>query len=392
MAAAQQGVFLSFVPVAACLFACYFDTVDAKTDYGVPGLAPKRFPKNAGPDGRAVRTNLNPLMGAQTRRTSDDRFGGAPRAPPVPSSTDPIERTHAAEAQARAQPAAASDPVPPVGSFTPKPRRSRFAAPVPQGSTQNAPVGAARRVLSQPGFPSRPMMPREASDPLHSNLAQPDPFSTGAAFGAAGIPGGRSRFAGRGQPKRQEGPRIHPNHGRSATRQDDMPRQSIGAIDNTDKSFIPGITSPTSDKAKAAAARVAARAPPDTESKPANEMVTLEGASHYEPALGEMLYHLRLHNTHQSQFTGLLIVTTSLPHGSKPEHSYWIRNRKRNIGEKAEQHDCVVKRLTITCKVHKLAPGQLATIYLHNKQRETGLSPAHTSVTADGKVRATTSL
>jgi len=378
--------------VLVCV-AAWFCAVDgAITDYGVPGLAPKRFPKNAGPDGRAVRTNLNPLMGAKARRTSDDRFGGATRAPEASlvGRSESAARAPSADAQSRGQPQAVPDPVQPAGKFAPKPRRSRFAAPVRQGSPPNTPVGAARRVLSQPGFPSRPMMPGQASDPLHSRLMQSDPFSSSGtnAFGNAqpGIPGKRSRFGARNHPK------IPEQHGRPAAREDTMPRQTIGAINNNDKSFIPEQTELNSDRARAAAARVAARTAPEPEFKSANEMVTLEGASHYEPALGEMLYHLRLHNTHRTQFTGLLIVTTSLPHGSKPQHSYWIRNRKRNPGERPEQHDCVVKRLTLTCKVHKLAPGQLATIYLHNKQRESGLSPAHTSVTADGKVRATTSM
>jgi len=225
--------------VLVCV-AAWFCAVDgAITDYGVPGLAPKRFPKNAGPDGRAVRTNLNPLMGAKARRTSDDRFGGATRAPEASlvGRSESAARAPSADAQSRGQPQAVPDPVQPAGKFAPKPRRSRFAAPVRQGSPPNTPVGAARRVLSQPGFPSRPMMPGQASDPLHSRLMQSDPFSSSGtnAFGNAqpGIPGKRSRFGARNHPK------IPEQHGRPAAREDTMPRQTIGAINNNDKSFIP---------------------------------------------------------------------------------------------------------------------------------------------------------
>ena len=143
--------------VLVCV-AAWFCAVDgAITDYGVPGLAPKRFPKNAGPDGRAVRTNLNPLMGAKARRTSDDRFGGATRAPEASlvGRSESAARAPSADAQvpdlpfttycynillqSRGQPQAVPDPVQPAGKFAPKPRRSRFAAPVRQGSPPNTP-------------------------------------------------------------------------------------------------------------------------------------------------------------------------------------------------------------------------------------------------------------
>lgn len=179
-------------------------------------------------------------------------------------------------------------------------------------------------------------------------------------------------------------------------KEDDGAKMTIGAINNRDGTYTPEF-----HKQNGVARDVHGSAysndhvnsrKKETQQVNVNDAVTMEGTAHYEPALTEMLYHLRLHNTHPVDFPGLLIVTTTLPQGSKPGHCYWIRNRKRNPGERAEQHDCFVKRLTVTCRVHKLAPGQLATVYLHNKQRETGLGPAHTSLTVDGKVRSTTSL
>lgn len=226
--------------------------------------------------------------------------------------------------------------------------------------------GQGRRILSGSTFPQRPTaLGREHT--LNADRDHEDTRSRFAAAAAGVKPGGeRLRY-----------------HGRAAAHEDTALKKTMGVIDNTDSRFIPDERSSTTRTH---------RQKQQESSRPVNEMITLEGASHYEPALGEMLYHLRLHNTHRIDYSGVLIVTTTLPHGSKPHHAYWIRNRRRNLGERPEQHDCYIKRLTVTCRVHKLAPGQLATVYLHNKQHESGLGPAHTSVTIDGQVVTTTSL
>lgn len=186
-------------------------------------------------------------------------------------------------------------------------------------------------------------------------------------------------------------------HGRAAINEDDRPKMTIGSIDNRDGSYTSEFYKENGvayarDVQGSAYPQEKIRQKMQENQRPVHEMVTMEASSYYESSMGEMLYHLRLHNTHRSDHTGLLIVTTTLPQGSKPGNCYWIRNRRREPGERTEQHDCFIKRFTVTCRVHKLVPGQLATIYLHNKQRETGLGPAHSSLTIDGKVRSTISL
>lgn len=224
---------------------------------------------------------------------------------------------------------------------------------------------------------------------MHSRFMQQGPFTPPSVSDFGMASGGPAKAAD-----------ARPAHvryrGRAPAQKDERPTMTIGTIDNINNKFssefqkkggvlrdVQGVPYPTEHRA---------RAKKEVHEKPVNDAIKMDGTSHYEPALGEMLYHLRLHNTHKTDFSGLLIVTTTLPHGSQPQHSYWIRNRRRKPGERPEQHDCVVKRLTVTCRVHKLAPGQLGTIYVHNKQRESGLGPAHSSLAVDGKVRSTTSL
>jgi len=121
--------------------------------------------------------------------------------------------------------------------------------------------------------------------------------------------------------------------------------------------------------------------PPD---KTPEESVELEGDTHYEATTQERLYHYRVHNTGKDGTVDMVTFSATLPDGSKPHHMYWIRNQ-RGV-QRPEHHDCYVKRLTLTCNIHKLISGQLATVYVHAKQRPSGHGPMHATLTVGSKV------
>ena len=108
----------------------------------------------------------------------------------------------------------------------------------------------------------------------------------------------------------------------------------------------------------------------------------LEGDSHYEATVQERLYHYRIHNTGKEKPVDMVTFTATLPEGSKPHHMYWIRNQ-RGV-QRPEHHECYIKRLTVTCNVHQLASGQLATVYLHAKQRPSGHGPMVATISVGG--------
>jgi len=111
--------------------------------------------------------------------------------------------------------------------------------------------------------------------------------------------------------------------------------------------------------------------------------VMLEGDSHYEATVQERLYHYRIHNTGKEKPVDMVTFTATLPEGSKPHHMYWIRNQ-RGV-QRPEHHECYIKRLTVTCNVHQLASGQLATVYLHAKQRPSGHGPMVATISVGGR-------
>lgn len=123
--------------------------------------------------------------------------------------------------------------------------------------------------------------------------------------------------------------------------------------------------------------------------KNADHSVVLEGDAHYEATVQEQLYHYRVQNTAKDKTVEMVTFTATLPEGSKPHHMYWIRN-ERGV-QRPEHHECYIKRLTVTCNVHRLASGQLATIYVHAKQRPSGHGPMIATLSVGGKqIRTTT--
>merc|ERR1712159_463745 len=388
--------------IAACVLAAVFQVSNSQVPPGKPG-----FPKNAGPDGKppARPSNLNPLMGAKSRRTGAYPKAAPPAAPdpslapPRPNIARQLLNRDKADRASKQPPAQGSRGAAPRFPDAPRPvapTRSRFAAPVRPGRA-GAPQGAARRVLS--GAPSITAVgPQGAAGRVHSQfLSGGGPFASNnqGVFGITS--GGAAPLRKPGAKPSKSRPDHLRYHGRAPVKDDDRPKMTLGAINNVDGSYSAEFFQ---ENGVAYARDVQGSVYPEhklrnnkkkqEEQSSVHEMVTMEAANYYEAAMGEMLYHLRLHNTHRTEHTGLLIVTTTLPQGSKPGHCYWIRNRRREPGERTEQHDCFIKRLTVTgwlglassatlwnmhgasvckvtCRVHKLIPGQLATIYLHNK-------------------------
>jgi len=114
------------------------------------------------------------------------------------------------------------------------------------------------------------------------------------------------------------------------------------------------------------------------------ESLELEGDTLYEATTQERLYHYRIHNTGKDGTVDMVTFTATLPEGSKPHQMYWIRNM-RGV-QRPEHHECYIKRLTLTCNVHKLTSGQLATVYVHAKQRPSGHGPMHATIAVGSKV------
>jgi len=120
------------------------------------------------------------------------------------------------------------------------------------------------------------------------------------------------------------------------------------------------------------------------------EMIVMDGDTHYETTTQERLYHYRIQNTGRDGPIEQAIFTATLPEGSKPHLMYWIRN-KRGV-RRPEHHECYTKRLVITCTVHNVKPGELATIYLHAKQRPSGHSEMVATLNVAGKTVTTAKL
>lgn len=261
-----------------------------------PAAAKGGFPVNAGPDGRpSIKpSNLNPLMGAKSRRTGSYTPPAAqdlvkPRAPTARelldrSSIPKADQPNQSQPSHFVAPGAASAPRASKPQPPPNPaRRSRFAAPLRHGAAA-PPVGAARRVLSTSSFAPDNSMPGGAK--VHSQFTQPGPFA-----------GTKSKFrasTGAAPLKRPGGKPAHlRHHGQPAAQEDDRERTTIGTINHIDNTFSAeypqkgGVARDVHGNAYSSE-HMSRAAKPKEDKKPVNQAIVMEGASHYEPAMGEM--------------------------------------------------------------------------------------------------------